>query len=204
MKSLKSSKKLANFSLFFFLFLVGCGYRWQPEYPQGTRPSLFIPLISGDEDGNLGSEIIRTLNESGLVEVCRSKGDYRLQVAIQSGDVKTIGFRRDVELIKGKYTKNLIASEARKSVVLEVSLYEGKTDRIVYGPYLITSDAEFDYVMGDAIQDLTFSTPADPLVVVLPFSLGQLESNESAQEAATKPLYARLAQKIVDVIASEW
>ena len=199
---MKNYKKLASFSL--LLLIAGCGYRWQPDYPQNERPTVFVPLISGDEDGNLTSEIIRSLSSSGLVTVSRKRGDYRLHVAIQSGEAKTIGFRRDIELISGKPKKNLIATEARKNLIIEATLFKGHTDQIAYGPYLIEADADFDYVIGDAIQDLAFSTPTDPLVVVLPFSLGQLESNESAQEAATKPLYSRLAQKIVDAIASEW
>jgi hypothetical protein len=51
---------------------------------------------------------------------------------------------------------------------------------------------------------LTFINPAGTLVTVLPFSLGQLESVESAQEAAARPLYSRIAQKVVDAISSEW
>lgn len=167
-------------------------------------PTVFVPLVPGDEDGDLTSEIIRTLNESGLVTVSRKRGDFRLEIAIQGGDIKTIGFRRDIEIVSGKPTKNLIATEGRKNVVLEATLFEGNTNRAAFGPYSISADADFDYVVGDAFKDLAFATPAKPLVVVLPFSLGQLESSESAQEAAAKPLYRRLAQKIVDAIASEW
>lgn len=201
---MKSFKKQVISKILIFLFLTGCGYRWEPEYPAVSRPSVYVPSIAGDEDGNFTSEIIRTLNASGLVAVTRNRGDYRLVVSFKCAEAKTIGFRRDLEKIKGKETKNLIASEGRKSISIEAILYQKDTDKIAYGPYLIEADSDFDYVVGDAIQDLAFTTPTDPLVVVLPFSLGQLESNEAAQEAATKPIASRLAQKIVDAIAAEW
>lgn len=178
------------------VFLVGCGYHWMDEAPLPVS----VPLIAGDEDGGLTSEISRALHASGLFTPSPN-ARYRLQVDIQGGESKTIGFQRDVEIVRGKPTKNLIASEARKSLTIQVTLYDGSV--IAYGPYTLTADADFDYAIGDAIQDLAFSTPTDPLVVVLPFSLGQLESQESAQEAATKPLYARLAQKLVDALAAE-
>ncbi|MBI3508365.1 MAG: hypothetical protein HY069_01835 [Chlamydiia bacterium] len=202
MKSWKICKRLISFSS--ALLLTCCGYRWQPEYPSSRCPTVSVSAIDGDEDGNLTSEILRALNRSGLVSLVPKRGEYRLEVAIQSGDIKIIGFRRDIELISGKRTKNLIASEGRKSLAVQVTLYEGTSDQVAYGPYLISVDTDFDYVMGDSLRDLVFATPADPAVVVLPFSLGQLEPNEAAQEAAAKPIYTHLAQKIVDTIAAEW
>jgi hypothetical protein len=186
------------------VLLCGCGYRWQPEYPLGEKPTVWVPLIGGDEDGGLTSEIIRKLHASGLVAVDRQEGHYRLEVVISRGDVKTIGFRRDPEIVAGKLTKNLIASEGRKIVAVEVTLYEGKSTRVAYGPYKIAADADFDYVIGDSLRDLAFGSPGPSKVVVLPFSLGQLEPSEAAQEAAASPLYESIAEKIVDAIAAEW
>ncbi len=81
---------------------------------------------------------------------------------------------------------------------IEVVFYEGDSDQIAYGPYAITASSDYDYIDGDSIQDLTFVDTQGVFTTVLPFSLGQLEPVESAQEAATQPLYRRLAQKIVD------
>ena len=191
------------FSLLISLnILTSCGYRWQPEYPHNERPTVSIPFIAGDDDGMLTSEIIRALSASGLVDVVSYEGNYQVKIDVQGRSSQNIGYRVDPQKVDGKVRKNLLAAEGRKTMSVVVSLVQG--DKLAYGPYKISADAEYDYVDGDSIQDLTFANPNGQVVTVLPFSLGQLESLEAAQEAAEKPLYRHLAQKIVDAISSEW
>ncbi len=191
-----------RFSLLALLSLASCGYRWEPDYPHAKRPSVTVPFVEGDEDGTLTAEVIRTLASSGLVDVISFGGDYDLRVSIAGSSADNIGFREDPQKIDGKVRKSLLACEGRRTMTIQASLFQG--DEIAYGPYEITTEAEYDYVDGDSIQDLTFTNPSGQFVTVLPFSLGQLESVESAQEAAGRPLYSRLAQKIVDAISAEW
>lgn len=193
-------KNLTLLSLLVSLSLTSCGYRWQPDYPY--RPTISIPFVEGDEDGRLTAEITHALTSSGLVDVLSNDGDYTLQITIQNASLETIGYRRDPQKVDGKVRKNLLACEGRRSLTVQACLYWGS--ELAFGPYLLSADADYDYVDGDSIQDLTFINPAGDLVTVLPFSLGQLESTESAQEATTTPLYSHIAQKIVDMIASEW
>src|SRR5579872_2502388 len=100
-----------------FLFIIialtvtSCGYRWHYDYPEGSRPTVTVPLIKDDEDASLTSEIITSLNASGVVKVVPRNGDYCLQVNILSRQNEKIGFRRDPQKIQGKVTTNLIASE---------------------------------------------------------------------------------------------
>lgn len=192
-----------RFSSIVFLLLTSCGYQWVPHYPFEERPSITVPFIAGDEDGSLTNEIIRTISRSGIADVVHSKGNYCLQVSIVGSETSTIGYRRDKQKITGEIKKNLVASEGRKEMTIEAVLLDGDSE-IVYGPYRITDFSDYDYVDGDSVQDLTFINSDGILTTVLPFSLGQLEPIESAQEATTRPLYARLAQKIVDAICSEW
>lgn len=184
--------------------VASCGYRWEPDFSLGRRPSIYVPFVEGDEEGRLTASIIRALARSGLVDVVQGEGDYRLQVAIVETRGETIGFRRDPQQIKGETRKQLLACEARKAMAVEATVFEGSSDQIVYGPYRIGADVDYDYVDGDSLSDLAFLGPDGQQVVVLPFSLGQLESNEAAQEAAARPLFAQIAQKIVDAIVSEW
>ncbi len=199
-----------RFSLFqlllssLLLIASGCGYQWQRDLPLGHRPVIAVPFIPGDEDGLLTGEIISRLASSGLAKVSASKGDYRLALTMIGNCNTQIGYRRDPQKIKNNIQKNLLAAELRKTIDVEVTLFHGSTEDIAYGPYKISAWADFDYVDGDSYQDLTFKGASGVSMPVLPFSLGQLEDVESAELAAVKPLYSKLAQKIVDVISAEW
>jgi hypothetical protein len=115
---------------------------------------------------------------------------------------QTIGYRRDRQQISGESQKNLVASERRKTMAVQVALYESESGKVVSGPFRIEGYADFDYVDGDSIQDLVFIAPNGVRQVVLPFSLGQLESSEAAEEAAMRPLHVQIAKKIIDSIYS--
>lgn len=192
---------IRSFGCLFLLVLAGCGYRWQPESPfeRGCH-TIAVPYVAGDADGSFTGEIVRALAVSGVGEVRQWEADYRLQVSIASAQGQTIGYRRDRQQISGESQKNLLASERRKTMIVEATLYESQSDKIACGPFRIEGYADFDYVDGDSIQDLVFIGPNGVSQVVLPFSLGQLESSEAAEEAAMRPLYAQIAKKIVDAI----
>jgi hypothetical protein len=188
-----------------YLFLLsGCGYRWHPDFPTVSKPTITIPYVAGDGDGTLTSEIIRAVTSSGMAEVRHGQGDYRMQIAIVDSQSQTVGYRRDRQKVTGEIKKNIVSSEGRNTLTIEAALYEGSSDRIAYGPYRITAEADYDYIDGDSLQDLTFVTASGVPTTVLAFSLGQLESVEAAREAANHPLNEKLSQKIVDVIFSEW
>jgi hypothetical protein len=158
--------------------------------------------VKGDDDGSLTSAIIRAFSSTGLVDVVSCGGDYELEVKILALADENIGFRTDPQKVDGKVRRNLLACEARTAMTVEAGLYDH--GKIVYGPYVITTDAEYDFVDGDSVRDLTFTDQRGKFLTVLPFSLGQLESVESAQVAAKNPLYLRISQKIVDAIRAEW
>ncbi|MBX7067231.1 MAG: hypothetical protein K1X28_08375 [Parachlamydiales bacterium] len=150
----------------------------------------------------LTAEIIEAISVSGLADVRSYGGEYTLQVVVIGEETDKIGFRIDPQKVHGKVRKNLLAIEGRRTMTIEATLCS--RGEVVHGPYRITADADYDYVDGDSVQDLTFVNSAGKVITVLPFSLGQLESSESAALASTTPLYRKLAQKVVDAISSEW
>lgn len=196
---------ISSLVIFFVcVFLAGCGYRWQSEGFLDLPPTISVPYVLGDADGSLTAEIIRAITISGVGEVRQWKSQYRLEVAIAAAEGQTVGYRRDRQQISGESQKNLVASERRKAMTVQASLYESESGKLAYGPFRIESYVDFDYVDGDSIQDLVFIGPNGMRQVVLPFSLGQLESSEAAEEAAMRPLNAQIAKKIVDAIFSAW
>jgi hypothetical protein len=198
-KSWKLCKRAASFSILFFL-LTGCGYRWACH--EGDR-TITIPYIAGDEDGAFTAELIRSFSAASALDVV-SDGRYFLDVKVVQEEIDTLGFRRDPQKVRGKLRKNLIQNEARKTLFVDVALFEKGSVQPVCGPLRISDYVDFDYVDMDSLLDLQFENASGKKITVLPFSLGQLESQEAAQEATLRPLYRKLSQKIVDVISARW
>jgi len=179
------------------LLLSGCGYQW---YAHTERPSVLIPYIRGDDDGSLTQEIARVLTTSGKATLASYTGDLRLQVSIASSQNQTVGYRKDKQKVSGEIRDNIVGCEGRRGLTIIAALYKGNSETPIKGPYTLTSYADYDYVDGDDIRDLIFTNSEGVPTKVLPFSLGQLEPVEAAQEATSKPLYTDLAQKIADTL----
>lgn len=177
------------------LLLSGCGYHWNGS---DSEKAISIPYVSGDEEGSFSSELIRAFAQQGAY--VRDNGRYRLEVSIVQTQNQTISYRVDPQKIDGKVRKEIIADQNRKIVSADVSLFE--KEKVIFGPHRITASADYDYYDGDSYEDLSFEYEGKRLTA-LAFSLGQLESSETAQEAAAKPLYTNLSQKIADLIISK-
>lgn len=168
---------------------------WIPLGTGKGRPTIAVPYVAGDADGSLTAEILRAVAVSGVGEVRQWDAKYRLEASIIGADGQTIGYRRDRQQVSGENQKNLVAAERRKTIYLEAALYESESGCAARGPFRVEAYVDFDYVDGDSIQDLVFIGPNGVSQTVLPFSLGQLESSEAAEEAAMRPLNAQIARK---------
>lgn len=178
------------------LFFSSCGYHWN----QASVVTVSVPYVVGDDDGTLTSHVIRSITALGSAKVVREGADYLLKINIAEDQNETVGYRRDKQKVGGKISKNIVSCEGRRTIKVNAVLYEGGSDTIAAGPYLITADSDYDYVDGDSIQDLAFTNSDGIFTPVLPFSLGQLESIEAAQEATSRNLYEKIAQKIADTV----
>ena len=184
---------------FLLIFLGGCGYRWAEH---GGQRTISVPYIVGDSDGAFTAELIHQCCRSANLSV-DSDGRYRLEVKIVQDSAESLGFRRDPQKINGKIRKHLTQNEERRTILVDVSLIDRHDQQSVFGPLRLSADVDYDYVDGDSLEDLQFQNAAGERMIVLPFSLGQLESQEAAHEAAQRPLYQKLSQKIVDVISAQ-
>lgn len=190
-----------NFFVFFLILCQGCGYRWEPTPFLDKTVSISVPFIRGDSDGSLTQALVYALVSSGLAQVTHRNPDYVLKVNITGLDHRVIGYRRDSQKNNGKIQKNLVPSEGRKIIRVDAVLYKGESSvNILSGPFSIEMDVDYDHLDGDSIQELVFIDPSGVQQTVLPFSLGQLEPKESAQEAAGRLLYRRVAAKIVETV----
>lgn len=181
------------------IFFSSCGYHWV----ENQDKSISVPYIQGDKDGSFTAELIRQCASSNGLMISR-ESKYQLNVSILQDNVEPIGWREDPQKIDGKIRKHLTQNEERRSIQVEVSILDRECCDTVWGPVRITSYVDYDYVDGDSLQDLQFYNASRQRKIVLPFSLGQLEPEESAHFASERPLYRKLSQKIVDAIMSQW
>ena len=180
------------------LLFSSCSYHWGSE-----EKTLSIPYVSGDVDGALTAELARAFATTTDAHLLSEGGQYRLEVALVETQNEVIGYRLDPQKIRDHVKKELVADQNRKTIYVDISLFEQSSEKPIFGPHRLFARTEYDYQDGDSYQDLTFQLKGTT-VKVLPFSLGQLESSETAQEGASKPLYRQLAQKTVDLIAAHW
>jgi hypothetical protein len=193
----KHKESLRNWILL-LLFNSSCNYQWDVQ-----EKTLSIPYIFGDEDGMFTSMLVQAISSSTGARVACEASQYRLEVALVKQQNEVIGYRQDPQKIRGKVRKEILADEGRRTLSVDVTLYKVGIEEPIVGPERLFARAEYDYVDGDSYQDLTFELNGKTKTV-LSFSQGQLQSAEAAQEAAARPLYRQLSQKIVDLIATHW
>lgn len=180
-----------------FLLCSGCGYRYAGM--DGDPITISVPYIPGDVDGQLTNELVYQLGTSGYFVCTQTGGEYSLQVEILSDAEERIGFRYDRDNPSGKREKNLLGVEDRRTITAQVTLVQRVSDKEVVGPCEVTASVEYDYTDPGSPQDLLFAKK-EP---IMPFSLGQLDSQEGAHDDAARPLFRKLALQIVAGLAAQ-
>lgn len=187
-------KYCAIFPLLIFLF--GCGYHCSEN--RDLHNTISVPFVKGDPDGAFTSEIIQALSTTGHFEYRKHDGNLELQVTIISEGDDRIGYRYDRNPTTGELRKNIVGTENRETIAIEVKLIDVYSQQVILGPEVINGCADYDYVDSNSIRDLVFFNPHGHPTTVIDFSLGQLDSIEGAHDDARKPIFRKLAQRIVD------
>lgn len=188
-------KKLTLASL---VLLASCGYHFEGSHPSGGMTSISIPYIKGDGEGELNTQLAKALSSSGMFDCVQNGGQWLLQASIIADGDDRIGFRYDRNPTTGKRRKNIVGTENRRSMSVQVTLIDAYTQETLFGPEVITATADYDYVDSNSIQDLTFITTQGKPQKVLDFSLGQLDSFEGGHDDSAPVIYKELAQRIAD------
>ena len=184
--------------IFVFLFLlVGCGYKFENH----KNLSIQVPYIEGDKTGFLTNKITEGLANSGIFYLKSKNAKYSLVGRVISDSADTIGYRRDRHR-DGMVKKNVVPTESRVNLQLEVKILSDSN--VVFGPKIFSDFANCDFVDEDSLNDLSFINKDGNRQTVLSFSLGQLESVKTAQNAARDNMYRKIAIKIVDLLACEF
>ncbi len=176
-----------------FFVLSACEYKCAFQDREETALSIEVPYIQGDMDAQLNSSLIYELTASGRFSPVQKGGDLLLKVSFVSNAQDRIGFRYDRDNPSGKREKNLLGVEGRHTGEVEVLVIDNRTNKVLIGPCIVSSYIDYDYTDPGSPRDLLFADK-EP---VIQFSLGQLDSSDSAFDDSTKPLSHKLSQKIV-------
>lgn len=182
----------------FCVVLAGCGYHFEGAQQGKEVVSISLPYIKGDGEGQLNSALAQALAASGRFDYIQRGGEWILQAAIIADGDDRIGFRFDRNPTTGKLRDNIVGTENRRSMSVQITLIDAHTQEILLGPEIVSAHTDYDYVDSNSIRDLTFVTTGGTPEKVLDFSLGQLDSVEGAHDDTSAGVYRLVAQKIVD------
>ncbi len=197
LRSLFQSRLIFLLSLLTLGLVTSCGYH---TYQPGDKTTVSIPYVEGDEQGELTSELIHQLDESRLYTFVREGGDLILKVSVVGDENEIIGFKFNRHTNSGEIERNLMPTENRRNLAAEVTLVTA-TDEVVLGPIKVTASADYDYIDVNTVRELAFiNEDSQKREKTINFSLGQLDSIEGAQDNVLKPVYHRLAKKIMSAV----
>ena len=90
-----------------FLLMTGCGYRFAVQPSQDDQPSISVPYVEGDLDGQLTTALIREIAHSGKYRYVTEGGRYELRGKITLSEHDFIGFQYDRSPTTGKIRRRL-------------------------------------------------------------------------------------------------
>lgn len=189
-------KVLRKIPFLLILILAACGYRVEGDDSSQGTTSVSIPYIKGDRDGLLINALAESLSSSSLFQYTYSGGHCILEASIIADGDDRVGFRYDRNPTTGELRDNIVGTENRRTLAVEIKLLEAHSDKVLFGPETIRVEAEYDYVDDNSIYDLVFYGNGSPQTV-LNFSMGQLDSFKGGHDDTHALLYNRAAEKIV-------
>ncbi len=177
--------------LILLLVLSACGYRFGQGILSEQYSTISVPYIIGDRDGDLTAEVVKQMSSSGAFTYTPDGGDLILIAKVVDYDEQNIGFRYDRKK-SGRLKDDIIPTETRMQIILDVSLVDASSGSVLRGPTRITASSDFDHDY--------YTTRHRENV----FSLGQLSDIDEARDAVLRPLHEKAARNIVDYITYSW
>lgn len=172
-----------SLQIILLIALASCGYRQEGVPSFEDAPTLSIPYVEGDPDGQITKALVYQVASSGRYVYQACSGQFILRVRVIDEYDENIGFRYERNK-NCKVTREIVPVETRGWIVVEVELLSA--GQVLRGPCRLQAYTEFDH---------DYYTIRDRVNI---FSLGQLTDVDSAEDASLTPLYRRIAEKITE------
>ncbi len=191
-KYLKKSFSKSLLLLTLGLLCQGCGYRSVIHHNAlSSYKTITVPYIEGDGEGEITSQVIQSLSQSGAWQYRTFDAELILKVKVLGTKAEDVGYNRFIGP-DNQAERWMVPNERLLSILSEVTVIDMATQKIVLGPKNLSTSVKFDF-------DPEFSE--DNLVG---FSLAQYNFVENAERSAHKPLNESIAQTIVDYLVNSW
>jgi hypothetical protein len=171
----------------FLSLLTSCGYRFGSSELIKPCQKVQIPYACGDSTGLFTQHLIKAITLYSPLEYSSCEGKYLLEVSLDGYKQKPIGFRYE-QSYEGTYGRRLVASETQLTVGAKVTLKNVSNNEVIVPTFCLKESIEFDFEPETSLQNQTN------------YSMGQLDFENAAIEAAKIPLYRKLSKKIVDYL----
>ena len=89
---------------------------------RGEKISISVPYVVGDYEGALTEALARAISRTANFEYSKDDGDWILNAKIIKTNNDRIGYRYDRDPKSGDLRKNIIGTENRKEISVEVSV----------------------------------------------------------------------------------
>ncbi|MCH9621232.1 MAG: hypothetical protein S4CHLAM20_06500 [Chlamydiia bacterium] len=183
------------------LLMVSCNYKSSSLCLNGQDViETSIPVIKKDPNGYLRNYLAREMSYSNSLYYKDRRAKYNLLVSITEDRNSKITFMWDRDPVTGRDLKVFYPSEGMREVVAKVELVDAATGEKVIEPFFLNESVDYDFVNPTVRSAVEFPSTTGTQSV-LQFSLGQLDSEEGAQDASYNPVYEKLAKKIVTRLA---
>jgi hypothetical protein len=171
--------------------MSSCGYQYGHGPLLEKYSSMSIPYIGGDKEGRMTAELVRQLSSSGSFTYKNTDAELKLHVKVLDSHEEHVGyqFARDTN---NQVLDAIVPTEGRLRHLVEVSVEEVSSGKILLGPKRISADVDFDFDPDLSQENVTS------------FSLGQFSAVDSARDVAERPLGKEVAKKIVSYVNNSW
>jgi hypothetical protein len=172
---------------------VSCGYRLGNGAIAERYSTISVPYVEGDFEGDFTAILTQKIVTQGKLAYRPYGADLVLKASLLSPRDTTIEFRYAPPDKQDDRKKNIVVSNAaRMALAAQIALIDQATGETILGPITLCRSIDYDY------------EPDLGKVNFHHFSLGQLEMQNLAQEAALPSLYVLLAETIADFVNNSW
>lgn len=162
---------------------TSCCYHWGAPTLQGNYETFFVSYAKGDDRGLFTAALIERMAAGTPLRYVNGCADVEIKVCLSSPSQRNIGF-----IYSKRDPKVTTAYEGRMTQIATITVMDCKKKCALLPatPVMVSIDYDFNPDMTTINQHA--------------FSLGQLEMNPLAKEAALPSLYGLLADAVVDFV----